>query len=189
MRLILASASPRRSLLLRAAGYTFETVVADIDESVIVDEPPAEYVLRLSQEKAAAISAQPHDVVLGADTTVVYEGESIGKPTDAADAMAMLMTLAGRTHSVLTGWTLTSTQMTRFGVEESFVTFNHRSTEELRQYIDRTDPMDKAGAYALQGDDGWLVSRVMGSRSNVMGLPIREIVDGLTDFGISRHEM
>ncbi|MCL1594565.1 MAG: Maf family protein [Actinomycetia bacterium] len=188
MRLILASASPRRSLLLRAAGYSFDVVAADVDESAVRNESPAEFVLRLSEKKAKAISAQPHDVVLGADTTVVHDGVAIGKPEDEDRALAMLIALVGRTHSVLTGWTLGNSQMTRFGVEESFVTFNSRSSDELRTYIERTDPLDKAGAYALQGDNGWLVAGVNGSRSNVMGLPIREIVDALTEFGIARHE-
>jgi nucleoside triphosphate pyrophosphatase len=186
MRLILASASPRRSLLLRAAGFTFDTIAPDIDESVNTGEPPGEYVLRLSETKAGFIETGPHDVVLGADTTVVLDGATLGKPNDSNEAMSMLLSLVGRTHSVLTGWSLVSERLRRFGIEESFVTFNDRTEDELRKYVSRTDPYDKAGAYAIQGDDGWLISGVSGSRSNVMGLPIREIVEALADFGIRR---
>jgi len=186
MRLILASASPRRSLLLRAAGFTFDTIAPDIDESAHDGEAPGEYVLRLSETKAGSVEAATHDVVLGADTTVVIDGATLGKPADADEAFSMLRSLVGRTHSVLTGWSLMSTGMKRFGIEESLVTFNDRTDDELRGYVYRTEPYDKAGAYAIQGDDGWLIAGVSGSRSNVMGLPIREIVDALADFGITR---
>ncbi len=186
MALILASSSPRRSLLLSAAGLTFTVDVPDVDESPLDLEPPAEYVLRLSAAKARAVARNVDDVVLGADTTVVLDGATIGKPRDAADALEMLLSLEGRTHSVLTGWTVIRGESERFGVEESLVTFHHRSRAELRDYVARTEPLDKAGAYALQGDDGWLVERVAGSRANVMGLPIREVVDALANFGIDR---
>ncbi|GMQ98451.1 MAG: nucleoside triphosphate pyrophosphatase YhdE [Acidimicrobiia bacterium] len=186
MRLILASTSPRRSLLLRAAGFTFDTIAPDIDESVLDEEAPGEYVLRLGETKAGSVAVATHDVVLGADTTVVLDGAMLGKPADADEAVSMLRSLVGRTHSVLTGWSLMSESMKRFGIEESLVTFNDRTEDELRGYVYRTEPYDKAGAYAIQGDDGWLITGVSGSRSNVMGLPIREIVDALADFGITR---
>ena len=186
MHLILASASPRRSLLLSAAGFAFTTVVPDVDESPLDDEPPAAYVLRLSDAKAHAVPRDPDDVVLGADTTVVLDGESIGKPKDAADALDMLVRLAGRTHSVLTGWTVVGPDAEPFGVEESLVTFRPRSEHDLRDYVERTEPFDKAGAYALQGDDGWLIERVVGSRANVMGLPLKEIADAFEAFGVRR---
>jgi septum formation protein len=186
MRFILASGSPRRSLLLSAAGYTFTRVVPNVDEIPLEDEPTAEYVLRLSALKAHAVDAAHDDVVLGADTTVVLDGISIGKPRDFDDAMGMLGDLAGRTHSVLTGWTIVGPESERFGVEESLVTFRSRTVEELGDYIRRTEPFDKAGAYALQGDDGWLIERVVGSRANVMGLPLKEIADALEAFGVRR---
>ncbi len=186
MGLILASGSPRRSLLLSAAGVAFSVDVPDVDESPLDLEQPAEYVLRLSAAKAHAVSRDVDDVVLGADTTVVLDGATIGKPRDAADALEMLLSLEGRTHSVLTGWTVLQGERERFGVEESLVTFHERSRAELQDYVERTEPLDKAGAYALQGDDGWLVERVNGSRANVMGLPIREVVEALAHFGITR---
>ncbi|GMR03016.1 MAG: Maf family protein [Acidimicrobiia bacterium] len=186
MHLILASGSPRRSLLLSAAGIAFKTFVPDVDEVLIEGETAAEYVLRLSTTKAQTVPRTHHDVVLGADTTVVLDGAVIGKPSDAHDAVSMLQRIQGRTHSVLTGWTLIGPHGERFGVEESLVTFHERTEDELRIYVERTQPFDKAGAYALQGDDGWLVAEVRGSRANVMGLPIKEIVDALDEFGIKR---
>lgn len=186
VRLILASGSPRRSLLLSAAGFEFDIVIPDVDESMVLDERPGDYVLRLSEAKSGAVERRPDDVVLGADTTVVLDGATLGKPAGRDDALSMLRSLAGRTHSVLTGWFIASTRLERFGIDESFVTFNDRTDDDLVDYIERTNPFDKAGAYAIQGDDGWLISGVSGSRSNVMGLPIREVVDALADFGINR---
>ena len=186
MGLILASGSPRRSLLLSLAGVTFTTIVPDVDETPLTDEAPAEYVLRLSGVKAHAVPRSGDDVVLAADTTVVFKGTIIGKPSTAPEAVSILSQLAGETHSVLTGWTVTNGEAHRFGVEESVVRFNERSHDELVGYVERTQPFDKAGAYALQGDDGWLVANVAGSRSNVMGLPIKEVVEALKDLGIDR---
>jgi septum formation protein len=186
MELILASGSPRRSLLLRLAGIAFTTIVPEVDETPLPDEVPAEYVLRLSEVKAHAVPRPTGGVVLAADTTVVFQGAIIGKPSTSEEAVDILTRLAGETHSVLTGWTITDGDTHRFGVDESTVTFNDRTHDELVDYVERTQPFDKAGAYALQGDDGWLVANVTGSRSNVMGLPIREVVDALKDFGIKR---
>jgi len=186
MRLILASGSPRRSLLLSAAGFDFTVGVPDVDESLLSEEPPAEYVLRLSAAKADAVERGTTDVVLGADTIVVLDGQTIGKPRDADDALDILGALVGRTHSVLTGWTVLGPDRELFGVEESRVTFHQRSSAELREYVERTEPLDKAGAYALQGDDGWLIAKVAGSRANVMGLPVREVVEALELVGVAR---
>jgi len=186
MGLILASGSPRRSLLLSLAGIEFTVIAPDVDETPLTDEAPAEYVLRLSEVKANSVPRSGDDAVLGADTTVVFAGAIIGKPATVSEAVSILTDLAGETHSVLTGWTITDGDAHRFGVEESLVTFNERSHDELVAYVERTEPFDKAGAYALQGDDGWLVAQVTGSRSNVMGLPIKDVVEALKDFGIDR---
>ena len=186
MNLILASGSPRRSLLLSMAGIRFETIVPDIDESPLPGEPPSEYVLRLSRAKAHAVPRTGGVVALGADTTVVFDGHILGKPSTAEEAVSMLDSLQDQTHSVLTGWTIAGGDNERFGVEESTVTFHERTHEELTAYVERTQPFDKAGSYALQGDGGWLVAQVNGSRSNVMGLPIKKIVDALKGFGIER---
>jgi septum formation protein len=184
--LILASGSPRRAILLAAAGFTFDIVVPDVDETPHGDEPPTEYVLRLSEEKAQSAAEDAQAVVLGADTTVVLDGRSIGKPADTADAISMLSELSGRTHSVLTGWTVVAPDRVRFGIAESRVTFHDRTLDELATYVERTQPFDKAGAYAIQGDDGWLIRSVSGSRANVMGLPIAEVVAALEECGVRR---
>ena len=185
-RLVLASGSPRRALLLSTAGFSFTAVSPEGDESIRADEPAAEYVLRLSADKAAAVPRGPGDVVLEADTNVDLDGTVFGKPADADEAVEMLATLSGRTHSVLTGWTASASGTERFGVAESRVRFHERQRDELADYVLRTAPYDKAGAYAIQGDDGWLIDGVEGSRSNVMGLPIADVVDALTDLGIER---
>lgn len=183
--LILASGSPRRRLLLSAAGFVFDVVEPDIDETPLRREDAAEMVLRLSEAKAA-VPGNSADVVLGADTTVVRDGEMLGKPVDHTDAVSMLMSLQGRSHSVLTGWTVRRGDVTEFGVTETKVFFTSRTMSELSDYVSRTDPMDKAGAYGIQGDDGWLIERVVGSRANVMGLPIGEIAPVLLEMGVQR---
>lgn len=142
-------------------------------------------VLRLASAKAAAV-VEKGTVVLAADTVVVRDGAILGKPIDAPDAVAILESLSGRAHSVLTGWTVRHGEQERFGVTESRVVFADRSHAELVDYVARTEPFDKAGAYALQGDDGWLVTEVRGSRANVMGLPLAEIAEALAAFGIER---
>ena len=187
-RLVLASSSARRQFLLSAAGYTFDIVHPEVDEAVHEGESPHALALRLAIEKATAgrsIAGQDA-VVLAADTIVVVDDEILGKPESRDDAVSMLKRLAGRSHRVLTGWAIDSEAGDRFGVAETVVRFNPRTGEEIGEYVDRTEPYDKAGAYAIQGDDGWLIDSVSGSRSNVMGLPVREIVDALGDVGVER---
>lgn len=183
--LILASGSPRRRLLLSAAGFTFDVVRPDVDETPLPDEDAAGMVLRLADAKSSAVERGDR-TVLAADTTVVRDGEMLGKPTDAEDALEILISLVGRSHSVLTGWMVRLHDAERFGVSESIVRFNHRTPAELSDYIERTQPFDKAGAYGIQGDDGFLIDSVVGSRANVMGLPIGEVTDALTDVGVVR---
>jgi septum formation protein len=184
--LILASGSPRRALLLSAAGFTFTVRVPGVDESLLADERSADYVLRISEDKARAIAAAPDEVVLGADTVVVVDGLTLGKPATHDDAVAMLERLAGRTHAVLTGWTAIGNGTQQFGVEETYVTMQPHTRDELDVHVAEARPFDNAGAYALQEDDGWLVADVRGSRSNVMGLPLRPVVEALSDLGIER---
>jgi septum formation protein len=175
MRLILASASPRRAELLRAAGFDFVIVATDIDERLRPDEPPAAFVRRLAAEKSAAGLAQvrPEDVVvLGADTAVVVDGEVLGKPRDDHDAAAMLARLSGRRHEVLTGVSLrTSTAEAGF-VEATTVEFSHLSDAEIAWYVASGEGRDKAGAYAIQGLAARFIPRIEGSYSNVVGLPL-----------------
>ena len=179
-RLILASASPRRRELLTQAGYVFTVEAADIDESQHEGELPAEYVLRLAEEKARSIFAKHASelkmVVLGADTTVVLDGEILGKPADAEEAKQMLRRLSGRTHQVLTGIaTATSGGVIRV-VESTDVTFAEIREAELGTYCATFEPLDKAGAYGIQGYAARWIPRIEGCYFNVMGLPIARTV-------------
>ena len=179
-RLILASASPRRRELLAQAGYTFTVESADIDESEHPNESPADYVRRLAEEKAQAVFArhvpQLDLIVLGADTTVVCEGRILAKPTDAADAKRMLRQLSGRTHQVLTGIAAVSRAGTTSAVESTDVTFAPIPGSELDLYCTTPEPLDKAGAYGIQGYAARWIPRIDGDYFNVMGLPIARVV-------------
>jgi len=185
-KLVLASTSPRRALLLATAGFTFDVQSPNVVETIPQGEPAADSVLRLAGLKAAAVDRSARQVVLGADTMVVLDGTQLGKPTDHDDAVHMLTLLSGRTHSVLTGWVAVGDAGERFGVAESRVTFKELSVGTVEKYIDDVHPFDKAGSYALQGDNGRLIERVDGSSANVMGLPLREVADALGDLGVDR---
>lgn len=170
--LILASASPRRAELLRAAGINFTVRAANVDESVKPDELPRDYVLRLSREKARAV-ARGNDLTLGADTTVVINGQIAGKPVDAEDAARMLRALSGRWHEVLTGVTLTRPGKIVSDIASTRVKFAELGQAEISWYVSTGEPMDKAGAYAIQGHASLFIERIEGSYSNVVGLPIQ----------------
>jgi septum formation protein len=182
--LILASASPRRHELLTQAGLTFTVATPNINEDLLPDEAAAAYVQRLAEEKAQAVwnahssADTPEDplVVLGADTCVVCDGQILGKPADTADARRMLELLSGRTHVVLTGVAaITGTKVAR-GLEITQVTFNHMDNAEIAQYILSGEPLDKAGAYAIQGFAARWIPRIEGCYFNVVGLPIARTV-------------
>jgi septum formation protein len=179
-RLILASSSPRRRELLAQAGYTFTVESADIDESERPNESPADYVRRLAKEKAQAVFArhtpQLDLIVLGADTTVVCEGRILAKPADAADAKRMLQHLSGRTHQVLTGIAAVTHAGTTSAVESTDVTFAEIPASELDLYCATAEPLDKAGAYGIQGYAARWIPRIEGDYFNVMGLPIARVV-------------
>ena len=170
---VLASASPRRRELLASVGLAFEARAADVDESVRPGESPEEHVLRLAAEKAKAVG-EPGDLVLGADTIVVLDGEILGKPRDRDDARRMLGRLQGREHRVLTGVALREVASERSvtAVAESSVRLLALGAEEIAWYVDTGEPSDKAGAYALQGIGGLFVHSIRGSSSNVIGLPL-----------------
>ncbi len=173
MRLLLASASPRRADLLRAAGYEFDVVPADVDESVLPREGPEAYVRRVSEAKAAAVASKAQGrIVLAADTVVVVDGEILGKPVDAADAARMLRLLSGRGHEVLTGVTIVGEGQILTNTATSAVELAHLSPAEIDWYVATGEPMDKAGAYAIQGLASRFVVRIEGSYSNVVGLPV-----------------
>jgi septum formation protein len=171
--LILASSSPRRAELLSAAGIAFEAVAVDVDESVKRLEPPGDHVRRLAREKAdAAFAKYPGRVVLGADTIVLVGGEMLGKPHDEADAIRMLRQLSGREHEVLTGVALVSARGAIVEVVRTRVWVNPLSDAEIKQYVATGEPLDKAGAYGIQGLGSRFIDRIQGSYSNVVGLPV-----------------
>lgn len=173
MTIVLASASPRRAELLRAAGFTFVVEPMDVDESVLPGEAPEAHVRRLARQKAAAGAARhPGSAVIGADTVVVVEGRILGKPRDDAEARAMLEALGGRTHEVFTGVAVARGGVLRDAVDVSAVTMARLSAAEIAAYVESGEPRDKAGAYAIQGRAARFVERLEGSYSGVVGLPV-----------------
>jgi septum formation protein len=173
MKLILASASPRRRELLTQAGRRFDVLAADIDETRKPNEPPADFVQRLALEKAQAVLAlHPDAVVLGADTTVVLDGNVLNKPADIAEAETMLRSLSGREHQVLTGIAVVSRDAQRHHVESTNVFFAPISDADLAHYLSTGDSLDKAGAYGIQGYAARWITRIEGDFFNVVGLPI-----------------
>ena len=181
-RIILASASPRRAELLRAAGIDFDIRPADIDEAILPGETPSEYVSRLAEAKARAVHERDGDrTVLAADTAVVVDGQILGKPFDEADARRMLRLLGGRTHEVLTAVSVFHPgQIVETRVDVTTVEFAELSEPDIAWYVSSGEPMDKAGAYAVQGLASRFVTRVEGSHSNVVGLPIALVYQMLT---------
>ena len=169
---MLASASPRRAELLRGAGIDFDVIVANVDESIRPGETPVEHVRRLAEEKALRVRPQANErFVLGADTVVVVAGQILGKPADAADAARMLRLLSGRRHQVLTGVALLG-QARQVDAATTTVEFAPLNDSEIAAYVDSGEPMDKAGAYAIQGLASRFVTAIEGSYSNVVGLPV-----------------
>lgn len=176
--LVLASASPRRSELLSQAGFSFRVQPAHIPEDPYPYEDPIVYVTRLARAKAQAVYDQLQDssaVVLGADTTVIVDGEILGKPEDAADAARMLRMLAGRAHVVATGVALVTADAALATAEVTTVYFSGLSDEEIQEYIATREPMDKAGAYGIQGLAARWIPRIEGCYFNVVGLPIARV--------------
>jgi nucleoside triphosphate pyrophosphatase len=173
---ILASASPRRRELLGQAGFTFEVVPADVSEVQQPGEDPIHFVTRLAREKAESVAAThaltPDTLVLGADTIVVVDEEILGKPKDEADAGRMLRLLSGKTHQVITGVCLAKGRERQRAAEVTFVRFNTLSDPEIDAYVATGEPLDKAGAYAIQGRAGRWVPRIHGCYFNVVGLPL-----------------
>jgi septum formation protein len=172
-KIILASRSPRRAELLAAAGYEFDVLAADVDETPLGVEDPAEYVERLAIEKARAVLAlRPGARVLGADTTVTIDGEILGKPVNDEDARRMLRLLSGRSHLVHTGVALATDRGIQSGVDTTRVWFGAMTDEDISWYVATGEPVDRAGAYAIQGFASRFVARIEGSYSNVVGLPV-----------------
>ncbi len=172
-KLVLASASPRRQELLRNAGIAFEVQPADIAEYPQPGESAKTCAERLARAKALAVARQrPYDFVLGADTVVVVDGHILGKPSDANDAARMLRMLSGRRHQVITGVCLVVHGQSSVASETTLVTVSQITGEEIADYVATGEPMDKAGAYAIQGIASRWIPRIEGDYSNVVGLPV-----------------
>ena len=190
--LILASSSPRRAMLLNERGYVFEIVKADVSEKLPEGISPEIGVKELAVRKARAglanwlkLGKSPRDVVLGADTMVVRDTFILGKPSTPEEAEEMLKSLSGRSHSVLTGVALISgTERLEVDFVESVVRFRRLSTEEIKVYVSGGEPMDKAGAYGIQGEAKKFVTSVEGSLTNVIGLPMEYLEKRLAAWGI-----
>jgi septum formation protein len=184
MRLVLASASPRRRELLDRAGIPCDVAAVAVDERRLPREPPRAYVERLARLKAgAATSAHPDRVVLGADTTVVLGDEVLEKPVDAADAARMLRRLSDRTHDVLTGIAIAAGGRVLADVVTTRVWFAPVSDRDIEWYVASGEPMDKAGGYAIQGLASRFVTRIDGSYANVVGLPVADVLHLLRRSG------
>ena len=197
-RIYLASRSPRRRDLLKQIGVPFELLLlredlrrgVDVDETPMADESAGVYVLRIARLKAEMAVRQiayrnlPQKPVLAADTTVVFDGEIIGKPDDAEHAARMLRTLSGREHQVLTAVAIALREQIETQISVSSVWFRELSDADVRRYCASGEPLDKAGAYAIQGRAGAFVTRITGSYSGIMGLPLAETVELLQKFNV-----
>jgi septum formation protein len=186
IRVILASASPRRRQLLSATNIEFEVIESLMPEQHIAGELPRDYALRMARDKAGAVSSRfPDAIVVGADTIVVCENQILEKPADANDARRMLAMLSSRTHTVVTAFALARAgKILESSPVESQVTFRKLDADEIAAYIATDEPFDKAGAYGIQGVGGGFISHLEGSRDNVMGLPTEHVVAALARFGV-----
>jgi septum formation protein len=184
MKLVLASTSPRRADLLRAAGFSFEILPVHIDERFKKGEKPEKAVTRLAETKASAAAALRHGaIVLGADTSVVVRGQALGKPLDSEDAKRMMLLLSGRWHEVLTGICVRADRRRLVDVESTRVRMAKLSKAEIDWYVATGEPADKAGAYAVQGLASRFIEAIDGSYSNVVGLPMSRVYNLLKQLG------
>jgi septum formation protein len=185
--LILASSSPRRAGYLSELGFSFIQVAPAVDEAIRRGETPRRYARRLAESKAAAVALRyPRHWVVGADTTVVVDGKFLGKPANRGDARRMLELLSGRSHQVVSAIALAQAPdgLLRSRVSTTRVSFRELSASEIRRYVATGEPMDKAGAYGIQGKGGILVSRIEGSFSNVVGFPLEKFLELWNDAGL-----
>jgi septum formation protein len=172
-QLILASGSPRRVEILNSVGWKFKKHSAHIDESLIDGESPEDYVVRLAREKAETVATKfPDSIVLGADTTVVIDDEILGKPVDMDEALRMLRLLSGNWHEVLTGVAVVKNGTTRSAMQRTRVKFISMTDDEVEFLATKGDPLDKAGAYAVQAQAALFIEKVEGEYWNIVGLPI-----------------
>jgi len=184
MQIVLASSSPRRQELLRQVGVSFVIDAPEVDEHVREPLAPANLVEQLALRKARTVARRhPGRIVLGADTIVVVDGEVLGKPADRADAVAMLERLSGRSHQVLTGVAVVQDGRELVEHEETVVRFAPLTREQVEWYVSTGEPMDKAGAYGIQGRAAALISGISGDYYNVVGLPLYRTIQMLSQFG------
>ena len=187
--IILASASPRRRELLAQLGYAFEVIPSQAAEDEVAGDSPQQHVMRLSRDKACEVATRDKITgrwVVGSDTIVLRDEEILGKPQNDEEAARMLRSLAGRSHEVLSGYAVLdrATGEQRLGVVTTKVCFRALTEAEISGYIASREPADKAGAYAIQGLGAFMVSRIEGSYSNVVGLPLCELVQALEALGV-----
>lgn len=185
--MILASESPRRKELLEQAGLSFSVIPSRVDEALPPESSPADNVRRLAEEKARSVSERhPESWVIGADTVVVIDRMVLGKPKSGADARAMLQRLSGRTHHVLTGYAVRCRARDRCFSETvaTGVLFKKLAEDEIDWYVGTGEPFDKAGAYAIQGMGAFMVKSIQGSYTNVVGLPVCEVIEFLKKEGV-----
>lgn len=185
--IVLASASPRRRELLTSIGLTFTVDPADVDEETLSDLDPLQQAVALAELKAEHVARRHGEaLVIGADTIVTIDGMALGKPQDDEDARRMLRMLSGRTHEVITGVAVVDAATNRAAseAERTLVTFRTLSEDEIARYVASGEPMDKAGAYAIQGLGALLVSRIVGCYPNVVGLPLVTLARLLQPFGV-----
>lgn len=188
-KLILASSSPRRVELLRSAGLSFEVINPSSEEALLENEPPAAFASRVSFEKAASVSSRLDDgyIVIGADTIVVVDGLVLGKPSGESEAAHMLQMLSGREHCVMTAFSIVKpkSELLHAEIVETRVRVKRLAASEIEGYIKTGEPMDKAGAYGIQGVGSFIVEGITGSYTNVVGLPIPELLGALSGLGIT----
>jgi septum formation protein len=185
VRVVLASQSPRRRELLTLVGIAHEVRPADIDESYLAGEEPGVHAERLAREKVVAVSRDtPDALVIGSDTIVVVDGDVLGKPRNEAQAFEMLSRLSGRSHTVITAVAVEWRGVIRSAIVEVGVTFHPLMAEEIEAYIATREPMDKAGAYGIQGYGATIVERVDGDYFAVMGLPLQKLVRLMAELGV-----
>lgn len=186
MQIILASGSPRRQELLRQIGLSFTVEPSQVDEHLTDPLEPPQLVEKLALMKAREVARRhPESLVIGADTIVVVDGDVLGKPADRADAVAMLERLSGRDHLVMTGVALVQGGREQVAHEETAVRFAPLTREQIAQYVDSGEPMDKAGAYGIQGRAAALIPSISGDYFNVVGLPLFRTVQMLSQFGLT----
>ena len=184
MQLILASASPRRKALLSLFGIPFTVRAADIDETMDPEKPPFDEVARVSRSKALAVSRGEEDIVIAADTIVVCQGKVLGKPHSEAEAASMLRLLSGRDHQVMTGCTILFGDRAETFTEVTSLHFRPLSEKEIQKYVQSGEPMDKAGAYGIQGGAALFCEKLEGDYYNVMGLPASRVYHELKNLGV-----